>query len=430
MDHRDRRNYFLTAALLIVLGGLFLLRGPIRAIQGGSDLAHLYAAAALFVEGEDPYDGLACARRMREEGYERPQHVAEGSLYPPPTLAVLSPLGVMSWRAASLLWLAINLLSCGVLVWAAAQWLTIHDRRMRWMVAALVVVAQGAVATSMSLGQLSLVAAACICAGLVLMQRHRGVNAGLLIGLACLIKPQLGLGFLLLILFMRQWRAAAAGVILIGAVSLAGVAQLISTTPDWAQHFKNNLATGQATGGIMDAGVGGPLRHQMIDLRPLINIALPPSSVGSAALGLVGLLALVAIVRLLQLGLREHLLLAASGVGLLILMPVYHRYYDAVLLLPLLVLVVNGLKNNPRDTPLLIVAMAMLPIFLPGPALLVRLTQKGVIPERLADAALWQHGVLQHQSWCLLIAAIALVWWTYRLPLPGQSAKPVGESAA
>jgi len=50
---------------------------------------------------------------------------------------------------------------------------------------------------------------------------------------------------------------------------------------------------------------------------------------------------------------------------------------------------------------------------LPLPAILAVLRQKGVNSEALHASWPWQHLVLQHQSWCLLIAAVALVGWTW-----------------
>lgn len=421
MDHQDRRKYWALIGLLILLGGLFVLRGPARAVSGGSDLIHLYVAAALFVEGGDPYSGDACVDRAKQAGYPKPEHVADGSLYPLPTLAALAPLGLLSWDAARLVWLVVNLAACGVLVWAVAEWLSVKDPRLRWMAALLLVIAWGPVATALSLGQLSLFVVACICAGLVLLQRQHAIAAGVLIGLACVVKPQLGLGFLLLILLMRAWRASAVSGAVIVAIAAFSFLRVYAVHGISFSYLPGSVSEGLAEGGIMDASLNGPLRHQMVDLNPLLHLFLMPSAVGLAAFVVVGLLAIAALARLFKLGLPEHRLLAASGVSLLLLMPIYHRYYDAVLLLPLIVLVINRLLARPRDKTLWIVALSITPLLFPIPSLLVRLAKRGTIPEALADQFAWKHLVLQHQSWCLLIAAVALVCWTWMLPTDGRA---------
>lgn len=414
MAQPHRRPIWILAGLLVIFVSVFVVRGPMRAAGGGADLAHVYAASVLWLEGGNPYDGEQCVEAMRQAGYDNPEHVANGSFYPPPTIAALAPLGLMGWDAARLFWLAINLGGCAMLVWALAYWLDVQDTRARWLLAALVVVAWGPVATTLSLGQLAIVSAACAFVGLVLLDRGRVWLPGLLIGISCLVKPQLGLGFLLLVLLRRDWRAAGIAAVFIAVVSSVGVGRLIMTAPDWAEGLARNIASEQAGGAVLDASLDGPVRYQMIDLRPLLHLVLPGAWVNVSALLLTAVFAGAALWKLLRAGLSRHMLLAVSGVGLLVLLPVYHRYYDAVLLLPLLVLVFNALAHDRRDMLMVVIALAMLPMVLPLPAILAVLHQKSIVPQALHSSWPWQNVVLQVQSWCLLIATVGLVVWTWR----------------
>lgn len=412
---REQRYFWTLASLILVFGVVFVARGPVRAVTGGGDLSHLYAAAVLWLDGGNPYDGQACVQVMREAGYSNPDHVANGSFYPPPTIAVLSPLGLVGWEAVRLIWLAINLVCCGGLIWALAYWLKVESASRRWMLALLILLAWGPVMTTLSLGQLSIAAAACLFAGLILLEKSRAYLPGLLLAAGCLIKPQLGLGFLVLLALRRDWLALGLAVGVIGLFTGVSVGRLMQMAPEWSSAMAANIARGQTPGSLLDASLNGPLRYQMCDLRPLLHLALPSAWVNPAAMGLIAGLAFVAIIKLIRLGVTQHHLLAISGIGLLVLLPVYHRVYDAVLLLPLLALVVEQLKHDRRDRWMALVALMMLPLFLPLPSLLVALHGKGVIPDSVHHHWLWQHGVLQHQSWCLLIAAVALVIWTCRL---------------
>lgn len=428
MQRLRRYQVWILAGLLLVFGGLFVVRGPARALYQGADLAHLYAASALWANGGNPYDGEQCVGLMEQAGYPKPGHVSNGSFYPPPTLAVMAPLGMLGWEAARLVWLVVNLLGCAALVWALAAWLGFEQAWLRWSLATLIVLAWGPIATALSLGQLSIAAAAGVFAGLVLMQRGKAGWAGLLIALGCLIKPQLGLGFLLLVALHRQWRALLIASVLIAGVSALGVGRLMLTAPGWAGELASNIANDQASGNVLDASLQGPLRYQMIDLRPLLHLVLPRAWVNLSALFVVAVLAGLALWKLMRAGLSRYALLAASGVGLLMLLPVYHRYYDAVLLMPLLALVVNALVRDRSDRLMGVIALAMLPLVQPLPSLLAVLHQKGVIPEALHASWPWQQLVLQHQSWCLLIAAIVLVVWTIRR-VPGQGTDPATSMA-
>lgn len=402
------------ACLTLVFGVLFIVRGPARAVDQSVDFTHLYAASVLWLKGGNPYDGQQCVEVMQQAGHGHPELVDNGSYYPPPTLAALSPLGLLSWDAARLVWLAINLFACGVLVWVLGQWLKVKETSLRWLLAVFLLVAWGPAATALSLGQLSIVAAASVFAGLVLVDRGRPIAAGLLIAVGCLIKPQLGLGFLLLILLRRHWLTSGVAVVGIVLVSATGIVRLMQTAPQWASELASNIARDQGPGMVLDASQYGPERFQMMDLQPVLHMVLPDRAVTVVAFGIVALLAGLAILKLVKLGLREHTLLAVSGVGLLMLMPAYHRYYDAVLLLPLLVLILNTLMRNGKDRLMIGLAAAMLTMAFPVPAILATLHQRGMIHASLYDAWTWQNLVMQHQSWLLLISATVLVGWTWR----------------
>jgi hypothetical protein len=417
MAQTNRRRTWILAGLLLVFGAVFVQRGPIRAIDNSNDLAHLYVAAALWLEGGNPYDGNQCVERLREAGDHRPEKVAYGSYYPPPSIATLAPIGLMSWDLARLVWLLINLVCCFAMVWAAATWLDIGPSHVRWMLSTLLVLAWGPVATTLSLGQLSLVSGACAMAGVICLQRGITWLAGLLIGLSCLIKPQLGAGFLVLVALRRDWGALAFGSGLVALMTLVGIGRMMLIVPNWFEAMSMNYASGTASGEAIDASIDAPMRFHMIDLRPVLHLVLPDHWVTFAALSFVAVLALFAIWRLQRIGLRQHVLLSIAGVGLLMLMPVYHRYYDAVLLMPLLVLVTNSLLKNPRDRLMCVIALVLLPLIAPLPSFFAVLESKGVVPESIVQLWPWKHIVVIHQPWCLLIAAIALICWTWRRSL-------------
>ncbi|MEM9347287.1 MAG: glycosyltransferase family 87 protein [Planctomycetota bacterium] len=421
MAKSSRRHTWILIVLLLVFGAVFVMRGPVRALAKSSDLAHLYSAGVLWVEGGSPYDGKQCAEVMRRAGYAEPEAVDFGSFYPPSTIALLSPLGLLSWATAKLVWMLLNLVAGAAVVWALVNWMRFGLIQTRWLVALLLVVGFGATGTTFSLGQLSLVCAGCAFAGLALLDRGKPLLAGVLIGLACLVKPQLGLGFLLLAGLRREWLVVAIGVGVIAVVSGIGIGRLMHTVPDWASQLSGNIAFEQEHGIMLDSSPDGELRYQMIDLRPLVHLVLPTPMVNLGALLLVTLFAGIALIKLVRLGLDRHTLLSVSGVGLLLLMPIYHRYYDAMFLLPLFVLLMNQWLRSRTDPWLLTTGVAMLPLTIPLQSVIYLLHLRGVVPDALHFSWFWQNLVLQVQSWCLLIAAVALIIWTWKLPINDEN---------
>lgn len=423
-----KRLHVALLTLLILFGLLFVWRGPVRGITGGQDLAHLYVASTLWLEGGNPYDGEQCVACLDRAGHADPQIVRYGSYYPPPTIASLVPLGLVDWETTRLIWLVLSLFATGAMAWALAQWAEIDDTVTRWLAVLLLVFAWGAVATSLSLGQLSLVSAACLLVGVVLLDRGRAWSAGLLIGLGCLIKPQLGIGFLVLLGLRRHWLSLGVSAGLIAVVTAMGVGRLMVTVPDWAETLAGNYSATSLAGQAIDASVGSVFRHHMIDGRVLLHLIVPSEWVNLATIGFVAMLAGLAILRLFRLGLRSHTLLSVAGVGLLLMLPVYHRYYDAVLVLPLLVLVLNQLKRRPSDWVMIAIGLLLLPLFAPLPAFLVGLEAREWIPAGLQYSWVWQHVIRVHQPWCLSLAALLLVYWTWRLPVDDAPADQAGRS--
>lgn len=415
---REQRHFWLLTSLLLVFGAVFILRGPMRAIVKGEDFAHIYVAVSLWLQGENPYDGVACEASMRAQGYKNPSAVLVGSFYPPTMPAGLAPLGLLDWPTARLVWAGVNLLSCGVLVWAMADWLAPLGRRRRWWVALLLVLMSGFIATTLSVGQLSLLVGACLCAGIVFLQRDRSGLAGSLIGFACLMKPQMAMGFLVLLALRRDWRVLAFAVAVIAVFSGIGVGRLMFSAPTWLHDMTQNIHASQSGLSVNDASVDAPFRFHLIDMRPLLHVFLPASMVGPIAMGFVVTLAGLALFRLFRIGVGEHLLLLSAGVGLLTLLPIYHRYYDAVLLMPLLAVVVLRLKQDRRDCLMWGLALVLAPMFFPGPTALHAVESLVWFPQEIAETWFWRHVVLVHHAWCMVTAAILLVAWTWLVKKP------------
>lgn len=410
---------------LVLLAGQFVVRGPARSLGSGShDYAFVYAASGAWLSGQDPFSHEACVAQLAGAGHPVPETVTHGSLYPPPTISIFAPLAWLDWEASRGAWLGVNLLSVGAMGWVVFAWLPAGlSWRCRAGLAAAVVLAWAPIHTAFFVGQLSILVGACLAGGLLLVQRGRPWLAGGVIGLACCVKPQLGLGFLVLLALGGYWRAIASGSLVLAAASGIAILRLMQTTPDWVAHLRANIAEASVPGGMVDAGPAAVMRYQMLDLRPILfGMTDHPAVVWSVAWAVAAVAGGLALFRLYRLGLREHWLLAGGGVSLLMLLPVYHRYYDAVILLPLIIWVLRRCLAQERDKLAWLMAGCLLPLVVPGPTVLFTLQKRGTLPEALGDSWLWTYGVLQHQSWCLLLILVALLVWLYRRPRPEGAA--------
>ena len=410
----------LIVLLLLLLAGQFVLRGPWRGLHGGAEYAYIYSASRAWLDGAQPYNLDACIAQLADAGHPNPRQLDEGALYPPATLPVFATLAWMDWSAALPLWVGINLLATATLMLVLYHWLpTTLAPRPRALLALGLVLAWSPIHTAFFVGQLSILVAALISAGLLLVQRRRPGLAGVLIGVACAAKPQLALGFLVLLALGRYWKALLSGGLTLALLAILAVVRLNQTAPGWVAQFRANLAEASAGNGIVSAGPDATLRFQMLDLRPILfGLTDNATLVSAISFGLVLLAGGLAVARLLRLGIREHWLLAGAGVALLMLLPVYHRYYAAVILLPLIGWVAAYCVNTRRDRLGWVLALCLLPFAVPGTTMLWKLQQRGSLPGALTDTWLWTYGVLQHQTWCLLVILVLLLAWLYRRPLP------------
>jgi hypothetical protein len=90
-------------------------------------------------------------------------------------------------------------------------------------------------------------------------------------------------------------------------------------------------------------------------------------------------------------------------------MVVYHRFYDAVLLLVPLAWAIDAAARNRRDRIAWCVLLLMLPFCLNSATALVWLAGKGYLPEWLTQSPLWERVLLPHQGWALLAMAVCLL---------------------
>ena len=205
---------------LVLLIGLFglvalLARGPLLM----SDFVEYWAAGALNLAGQNPYDPILILETERSAGFGGERALM--MLNPPPVLTLAMALGALPYRPAALLWLLLNtaalLYSCAILwdYWSG-------PRRKRWS-AYLCGVLFAPSVFALLLGQISIL----ILLGIALFLRFerdgRMVWAGLAASLL-LIKPHIC--YLIVAAILAVWVRKLDWRFALG-VSLAGIAFLI-----------------------------------------------------------------------------------------------------------------------------------------------------------------------------------------------------------
>jgi len=167
--------------------------------------------------------------------------------------------------------------------------------------------------------------------------RQRDVTAGILFGVACSLKPQIGAFLVLYYLVRRRWQLFATA--LASTLGLAAVAALYLWIrgASWIQDYLHNARGFVSANHIDDFTSANPGRFTLINLQvPLFSITGHSSSANLLAFAVGGLLACAWIYWVARGSAHVPQLLSLGAISIICLLPVYHRFYDAgLLILPL-----------------------------------------------------------------------------------------------
>jgi hypothetical protein len=455
-------------ALLIVGSLVFLWRGPVRgAFNGHHDFALIYGSARAWLVGGDPYtaeDVRAAWAGARGTVDRDPMGTRESNvlLYPPGAFVVLSPVAALPWPLANAAWAIANTVLFSAAIWMVAVvgwprergkepaagdggralWILMFSAAAVWFAPA---------ATNAALGQTAMVSMALIAAAQVARVRGQralagtgsespycgGMASGLLLGAATVLKPQMALLFVVYEAGRLRWKSVAWAVAAAAVLMTIGAARMHWAGVDWWASWRANLSafTAVADG---DPTRVNPIRHQMINLQyPLHNLTDDRGLVRVLTVAVLGLLSLAYLLVDLRRG-RERgegcgELLSLSMVAVVSLLIVYHRFYDAVLLLFPLALGIRALRvwslgGEQRKGWIarhghLVTLLLVAPFFIPGAVALVRAAEAGWIPAWVSQSNVWELLILPHQPLALLLLCVWLVVLRWRTPVQGGAGR-------
>jgi hypothetical protein len=437
-------------ALLIAGSVVFLWRGPVRgAFAGHHDFALVYGSARAWLVGLDPYtadavrEAWAAARGTpgRDPMGERESNVL---LYPPGAFVVLAPVAALPWPVASAVWALGNTVLFFAAIWmvGALAWPRRDPgdaHRPGLLIFFAIAVWFAPAATNAAMGQTAMLSMVLIAAAQVARARGRaagqeapsrrgGALTGILLGASTALKPQMALLFVVYEAGRLRWKSVAWAVAAVVVLMAVGGLRMQAAGVDWYGSWRANLAafTAVADG---DPTRENPIRYQMVNLQyPLHNFTDDRVLVRVLTFGALGLLSLAYFAADLKRG-RERgeghgELLSLSMTAVVTLLIVYHRFYDAVLLLfPLAlairVLSARGEAGESRRAMVwrrghIVTLLMVSPFFVPGAVVLVRAAEAGFVPEWLWRSRLWEHLILPHQPLALLLLCgwLVLLRWT------------------
>jgi hypothetical protein len=376
----------------------------------------------------DPYSPEVLVRLWPLQGAHRPDFLAidlaEGSLiakrgiptaYPLTCLLLLTPLAMLPWPIAHVAWLLVNLcLIFGVLwllvrvVFSSEAASKTDDWRTYVFVAFAIALAPSH--TGVAAGSV-VISAVCLC-GIALVQEQCGrqIAAGILLGLALCLKPQIGLPFVVFYLLLRRWQlTCVVAEVCVTTLCLAMARLAISGTP-WLQNYRIDNKVLLVSGILADFTERNPLRYSLINLQVLFYAMLRDRiSADIFAVFVSAILLGIWIRLLLRRGIRNSdALPAVSTLVVLSLLPVYHRFYDAYLLVFPLCWSIREF-SGPQRRLARGAFLLMLPFLVPGGTALEHLSHSAGFSDSITRSWYWLCIVMPHEIWFLIALSFVLL---------------------
>jgi hypothetical protein len=422
------RNWKMTLWILLLLAAAeFVVRGPVRYLReptNWNDLSQNYTASKLWLQGKSPSNPRNFSVLWKREADSRLDVTDIRTHLAPPLgeLVVLAPIAAFPWKVAKMLWLTVLLGAFGSTIWAMAlaggfRWREDNLRTLAFIAACL---ALAPLQTGIASGNTTILVIGLCAVSIWAAHRHHDVAAGILFGAACGVKPQIGAFLVLYYLVRRRWKLFSTAVATTSGLVLIAVLYLWLRGAAWMQDYLHN-AKGFVTANTIDDFSGAnPIRFTLINLQvPFFSITGHSSSANLLAFAVGGLLLCVWVYWIATTRQHGQELLPLGAIAIISLLPVYHRFYDAVLLVVPLCWCLSQIgmirigvtrTGEKSDRVSTLALFLMIPFLGPGTAFLQQLAAHGRLPEALTHAWLWDCVVMPHETWALLLLCLVLLY--------------------
>lgn len=343
----DGRALFWLGCAAFVLIGIVWARLSPRALI---DFRPTYFSARCMIEGLDPYDPGAMTYAYAAAGQERLRQSASDQLletryeYLPSELPFTVFLALLPYAAAEAVWCA--LIAAGFALAAFVMWKA-SSRRAPLVAGALLCFLLLNSSSLMVFGNPSSIAVSCCVLAAWSFLEERWASAGVVCMAAALcIKPHtVGFVWLFFLLAGGAYRKRALQTLaLVAAVSAVGVVWVSALAPHWMQELHANLLAFTGRGAMNDPGPatgGGRGIHMITDLQTIFSFYRDqPRFYNLASYAVCAPLFLawmLAVARMRSTAMpgkaRVEAWLALAAIAPLSMLPIYHRQYDAKLIL-------------------------------------------------------------------------------------------------
>jgi hypothetical protein len=408
------------AAVSLLMLSDFVLRGVALAFEPArTDFSEVYVGAWLWRHGGNFYDSaLATATQQRLIG----DSTVCATLYPPTTFALFAPFSYLSWGWANFIWLLIGLV--GIAATIFFLWRLADFQRLDLKAAIFVafILSFSPLHEAFHLGNMALLAVPLVLGGIWLAEAERNWPAGVVLGLATCLKPQIGIWVLLYYLLRGRWRLII-GAAVTGAWAVALLLLHPISISDAVAHYKANQWYWFAPGHPAGFTPGGFPYH--VNMFQVIVYQLLHSVAGAnwiaRGLFVAGIVAWLGIVWRARF--RAPVVLAISSLIALSFVSMYHSVSDVTALTLALCWAIPAESKAWTKARVAVCAIFLL-MMLPGHSVLMRFSPR--LPEAVTMSWWWSLFVARYFVWLLFalnVALLAGLWGAGKSEVRGKNAE-------
>lgn len=399
--------------------------------RGFNDFLSPYIQSEAWTLGLDPYsqDNLVALWPAEARPFPFVDDLKSGTLllkrgiptaYPLPTFVVIAPIALLPWPIAQKLWLALNLLGFGVTLFSLLRVVGYHFDYTASYLFLTLAVAFAPFHSGLATGNIVILVVGLSAAATLTATNQRDSLAGLLTGVAVCLKPQIGLMFLVYFLLKRRWKIVSFAIMMVSILAVIAVGRLAANHTSWVANYLFDSRMLFAKGSLGDFTESNRTRYGLVNLQLLTYVFLRDRARANAcALIVAGIFAAIWIVLLRRRASTRIDLLELSTLLVLSLLPLYHRFYDASLLVFPLAWSLKALSNEWRRVAG-IALLLMLLFLLPAGSMLEQ-AQHASWTLHLRHHWWWTDLVMPCQVWALFLLTFACME-AMRLPLRDRSA--------
>jgi hypothetical protein len=380
-------------------------------VYNSADLTGPYLQSFAWRHGCNPYQP---AKILVEKFFPNANNGKgfNGGIYPPTTSLLMMPITYFHWNTAKKIWMIWTLFVFVVTMYLLKRHLLVkfnNSKRLKFSLIALL--AFSPFHTGIALGQVSIIVICFMILSFLYYLKGYITIPAFLLAISVGIKPQLALFLVIFYILKKKYKIVIFfGAIYASIVIFSEIYPLIidgnQLGSSWTMWLRRVFAGYGITGGER-------FIYTDIDKFSTVNIQVLISQFFDNSF-LVKIISFTIYFVMILIFIYEYFrnkenddFVIFSVLSILMLLPVYHRFYDASLLIVPLIWSILRLKENKAEINMSILTFLLLIFSVPGGTILILLTPH--LPQLISTSFVWNFIVLPHQVWILLSSYMLMI---------------------